>query len=96
MPESPARSADRRTLNNVAEMTGHVAQGGCEAELSEPGGERHDRHRHDGRLRPTVEPQRSTGCAVGRADVLRRPTVVLAHGERQEWEIRVVVWIAEL
>jgi hypothetical protein len=43
-----------------------------------------------------MEPQRSTGSAVGRAEVLRRPTVVLAHGERQEWEIRVVVWISEL
>jgi hypothetical protein len=77
-------------------MTGHVAEGGGESELSEPSGEGHDGHRHDGRVRPTVEPQRSTRSTIGRADVVHRPTVVLAHGERQEREIRVVVGISEL
>ena len=80
----------------MAEMAGHVAEGGGESELAEPSRECHDGHRHDGRVRPAMEPQRPTRSAIGRDDVVPRPTVVLAHGERQEREIGVVGWISEL
>ena len=58
-PELGAREAgligDRGPVHDTPEVPGHVAQRRHRPELPEPRGERHERHRHDGRIGPRAQ-----------------------------------------